>query len=83
VLLLDEPSLGLAPTIVETLFETLGRIRSTGVTILLVEQRGLVTVQFADRTHVMANAELRLTLTRDDARDADELTRRLSAAYLS
>jgi len=83
VLLLDEPSLGLAPTIVQTLFETLGQIRDRGVTILLVEQRGLVTVQFADRTHVMANAELRLTLTRNDAADADELTRRLSQAYLS
>ena len=34
-----------------------------------------MTVQFADRTHVMSNAELRLTLTRDDAADADELTR--------
>jgi branched-chain amino acid transport system ATP-binding protein len=83
VLLLDEPSLGLAPTVVETLFDALGQIRDRGVTILLVEQRGLVTVQFADRTHVMANAELRLTLTRDDAADADELTRRLSHAYLS
>jgi branched-chain amino acid transport system ATP-binding protein len=83
VLLLDEPSLGLAPTIVETLFDTLGEIRDRGVTILLVEQRGLVTVRFADRTHVMANAELRLTLTRNDAADADELTRRLSQAYLS
>jgi branched-chain amino acid transport system ATP-binding protein len=83
VLLLDEPSLGLAPTVVETLFDALGQIRDRGVTILLVEQRGLVTVQFADQTHVMANAELRLTLTRDDAADADELTRRLSHAYLS
>jgi len=42
-----------------------------------------VTVRFADRTHVMANAELRLMLTRDDAADGDELTRRLSQAYLS
>jgi branched-chain amino acid transport system ATP-binding protein len=83
VLLLDEPSLGLAPTVIETLFDTLGKIRERGVTILLVEQRGLVTVRFADRTHVMANAELRLTLTRDDAADGDELTRRLSQAYLS
>ena len=80
---MDEPSLGLAPTIVATLFDTLGQIRDRGVTILLVEQRGLVTVQFADRTHVMANAELRLTLTRNDAADAEELTRRLSQAYLS
>jgi branched-chain amino acid transport system ATP-binding protein len=83
VLLLDEPSLGLAPTIVEMLFDTLAQIRARGVTILLVEQRGLVTVQFAERTHVMANAELRLTLTRSDAADADELRRRLSEAYLS
>ena len=67
VLLLDEPSLGLAPTVVETLFETLGRIRERGVTILLVEQRGALTISFADRTHVLSNAELRLTLTAADA----------------
>ena len=83
VLLLDEPSLGLAPKIVETLFETLGQIRDHGVTILLVEQRGVMTIEFADRTHVLSNAELRLTLTRKDAADPDELTRRLSHAYLS
>jgi branched-chain amino acid transport system ATP-binding protein len=83
VLLLDEPSLGLAPRVVETLFETLAQIRDRGVTILLVEQRGLMTVRFADRTHVLSNAELRLTLTRADATDADELTRLLSQAYLS
>jgi branched-chain amino acid transport system ATP-binding protein len=83
VLLLDEPSLGLAPTVVETLFGTLAQIRDRGVTILLVEQRGVKTAQLADRTHVLANAELRLTLTRDDAADVDELTRRLSHAYLS
>ena len=58
VLLLDEPSLGLAPKIVETLFETLGQIRDHGVTILLVEQRGVMTIEFADRTHVLSNAEL-------------------------
>ncbi len=83
VLLLDEPSLGLAPKIVETLFETLGQIRDHGVTILLVEQRGVMTIEFADRTHVLSNAELRLTLARKDATDPDELTRRLSHAYLS
>ncbi len=44
VLLLDEPSLGLAPSVVETLFEALARIRDHGVTILLVEQRGLLAV---------------------------------------
>jgi len=83
VLLLDEPSLGLAPKIVETLFETLAQIRDHGVTILLVEQRGVMTIEFADRTHVISNAELRLTLTKADARDPDELTHRLTHAYLS
>ncbi|HEX4519982.1 MAG TPA: ABC transporter ATP-binding protein [Gaiellaceae bacterium] len=83
VLLLDEPSLGLAPGIVDTLFETLGHVRERGVTILLVEQRGMLTVGFADRTHVLANAELRLTLSASDAADAAELTSKLTAAYLS
>ena len=79
LLLLDEPSLGLAPTVVETVFETLGRIREAGVTILLVEQRAALTISFADRTHVLSNAELRLTLTPKDAGDTDKL----AAAYLS
>ena len=83
VLLLDEPSLGLAPTVVETLFEALARIRERGVTILLVEQRGALTIAFADRTHVMANAELRLTLTAADAAQPEELAAKLTAAYLS
>ena len=83
VLLLDEPSLGLAPTVVETLFEALGRIREHGVTILLVEQRGALTISFADRTHVLSNAELRLTLTAADAAQPEELAAKLTAAYLS
>jgi branched-chain amino acid transport system ATP-binding protein len=79
VLLLDEPSLGLAPTIVERLFTILGEIRGRGVSILLVEQRAQLTIAFADRTHVMANGRLRLTLGPHDAGDTDRLT----AAYLS
>ena len=79
VLLLDEPSLGLAPTIVERLFATLAEIRERGVSILLVEQRAQMTIAFADRTHVIANGRLRLTLGPDDANDTEKLT----AAYLS
>jgi branched-chain amino acid transport system ATP-binding protein len=79
VLLLDEPSLGLAPTIVERLFATLGEIRERGVSILLVEQRAQLTIAFADRTHVIANGKLRLTLGPHEAGD----TERLTAAYLS
>jgi len=63
ILLLDEPSLGLAPLVVEAVFETLAQVREGGTSILLVEQRGALTVRFADRTHVLSNAELRLTLT--------------------
>jgi branched-chain amino acid transport system ATP-binding protein len=79
VLLLDEPSLGLAPTVVERLFATLAEIRDRGVSILLVEQRAQLTIAFADRTHVIANGKLRLTLGPQDAGD----TERLTAAYLS
>ena len=49
------------------MFETLAQIRDGGTSILLVEQRGALTVRFADRTHVLSNAELRLTLTPPDA----------------
>jgi branched-chain amino acid transport system ATP-binding protein len=79
VLLLDEPSLGLAPTVVDLVFSTLERIRERGIAVLLVEQRAQRTVALADRTHVLANGELRLTLTPDGAADTD----RMVAAYLS
>jgi branched-chain amino acid transport system ATP-binding protein len=79
ILLLDEPSLGLAPTIVDLVFSTLETIRERGLGILLVEQRAQRTVALADRTHVLAGGELRLTLTPDDAAD----TARMVAAYLS
>ena len=79
VLLLDEPSLGLAPKIVDVFFEALARIRDAGLAVLLVEQRAQRTVALADRTHVLANGELRLTLGPHDAGDTD----RLVAAYLA
>jgi branched-chain amino acid transport system ATP-binding protein len=79
VLLLDEPSLGLAPKIVDVVFEALSEIRAAGLTVLLVEQRAQRTVAFADRTYLMANGEIRLTLGPEDAGD----TERMVAAYLS
>jgi branched-chain amino acid transport system ATP-binding protein len=79
VLLLDEPSLGLAPKIVDVVFEALGQIRDSGLGVLLVEQRAQRTVALADRSHVLANGELRLTLGPEDAGDTD----RLVAAYLA
>ncbi len=79
LLLLDEPSLGLAPKIVDVVFEALAEIRRRGVTVLLVEQRAQRTVAFADRTYLMSNGEIRLTLTPDDAGDTD----RMVAAYFA
>jgi branched-chain amino acid transport system ATP-binding protein len=77
LVLLDEPSLGLAPTVVDAVFDTLARIRERGVTTLLVEQRAQRTVALADRTYVLANGELRATFGPEDA----DATDRLVAAY--
>jgi len=79
VLLLDEPSLGLAPAMVDLVFETLAQIRDGGIAILLVEQRAQRTVALADRSHVLANGRLRLTLGPGDADD----TQRIVEAYFS
>jgi branched-chain amino acid transport system ATP-binding protein len=79
VLLLDEPSLGLAPLAVDGVFEALRGIRERGVTILLVEQRALHAVALADRTHVLASGELRMTLTPADAKNPDKIVQ----AYLA
>jgi branched-chain amino acid transport system ATP-binding protein len=79
VLLLDEPSLGLAPTTVDVVLDALVQIRARGVTVLLVEQRAQRTVALADRTYVMTNGEMKMTLTPADADDTD----RIVAAYMA
>jgi branched-chain amino acid transport system ATP-binding protein len=79
VLLLDEPSLGLAPKIVDVVFEALAKLKESGFAVLLVEQRAQRTVALADHSYVLANGELRLTLGPEDAGDTD----RLVAAYLA
>src|SRR5579885_2341617 len=73
VLLLDEPSLGLAPKVVDVVFEALAVIRERGVGVLLVEQRAQRTVALADRTHVLSRGGLRMTLTPADAGDTERL----------
>ena len=79
ILLLDEPSLGLAPLAVDGIFEAFTDIRELGTTILLVEQRAQRTVALADRTHVLVGGMLRLTLGPADAEDTDKIV----AAYLA
>ena len=53
LLMLDEPSLGLAPVMVDTIFDTIVRINKMGVTILLVEQNVLVSLAIASRGYVI------------------------------
>jgi len=77
IVLLDEPSLGLAPIVVDAVFERLAEIRERGVTTLLVEQRAQRTVAFADRTYALSNGELRGTFGPADAANTDKLV----AAY--
>jgi len=79
VLLLDEPSLGLAPRVVDLVFEALEEIRARGLAILLVEQRAQRTVALADRTYVLSNGRLRLTLGPESAADTETLV----AAYFA
>src|SRR5690606_32043585 len=53
LLLLDEPSMGLAPVLVELIFETIVRINKEGMTILLVEQNALMALEIASRAYVL------------------------------
>jgi branched-chain amino acid transport system ATP-binding protein len=66
VLLLDEPSLGLAPLVVDLVFDTLAALRDEGMTILLVEQNATQTVEFADRTYVLRNGVVAAHGDRDE-----------------
>jgi branched-chain amino acid transport system ATP-binding protein len=58
ILLLDEPSMGLAPILVETIFHTVQEINQQGVTVLLVEQNALMALQVAHRGYVLETGEI-------------------------
>ncbi|MFF4362218.1 ABC transporter ATP-binding protein [Streptomyces sp. NPDC001604] len=60
LLLLDEPSMGLAPVLVDVIFETIVRIREQGTTVLLVEQNALAALEVADRAYVLESGALKL-----------------------
>jgi branched-chain amino acid transport system ATP-binding protein len=78
LLMLDEPSLGLAPIIVADIFRTIGELRASGVSVLLVEQNAQAALQIADRAYVMELGEFILNgPAREIAANA-----RVAASYL-
>ncbi len=63
LLMLDEPSLGLAPVLVQEIFDIIKGIREKGITVLLVEQNVQVTLTFCDRAYVLENGKITLNGT--------------------
>jgi branched-chain amino acid transport system ATP-binding protein len=63
LLMLDEPSLGLAPVVIDQVYEILRELRHRGTTILVVEQNATRALEFADHTHVLSAGALRLSGT--------------------
>jgi branched-chain amino acid transport system ATP-binding protein len=78
LLLLDEPSLGLSPLLVDEVFEAVSEIRRGGATVLLVEQNVRRTVALADRTYVLRSGRVALSGRRSELAQLDGL----DAAYL-
>jgi branched-chain amino acid transport system ATP-binding protein len=78
ILLLDEPSMGLAPVLVDAIFATIQRLHEEGTTILLVEQNARMALQIADRGYVMETGRIVLTDRAENLRE-NEMVRN---AYL-
>lgn len=84
LLMLDEPSLGLAPLVVRDIFQTIERLSATGVTILLVEQNARAALEVADYGYVLEVGELGLHGPAADlARDPRVIDTYLGAARKS
>ena len=66
LLMLDEPSLGLAPIFVEQIFELLTEIRAQGTTLLLIEQNAMAALEVADRAYVLETGNIVMEGTGQD-----------------
>ncbi|MGD8386089.1 MAG: branched-chain amino acid ABC transporter ATP-binding protein, partial [Desulfobacteraceae bacterium] len=75
---LDEPSLGLAPIVVDSIFETIRQINTQGTTILLVEQNAQIALQLSSRGYVLETGEISLSDTSENLLANEEVRK----AYL-
>ena len=78
LLLLDEPSMGLAPVLVEMIFDTIVKIRQQGTTILLIEQNAMAALEVADRAYVIESGEVKMSGKASDLKKDEAITK----AYL-
>jgi branched-chain amino acid transport system ATP-binding protein len=78
LLMLDDPSLGLAPKVVRDVFDLIGTIRASGVTLLLVEQNANMALELADRAYVLERGEVRVEGVAAELAASDDIRR----AYL-
>lgn len=78
VLLLDEPSMGLAPVLVDSIFDTIRQLHKEGTTILLVEQNARMALQIADRGYVLQTGQVVLSDTAESLRQNETVQK----AYL-
>lgn len=78
LLLLDEPSMGLAPLIVQKIFDTIKQVSGEGMTILLVEQNARAALQISDRGYVMESGQITLSDNASDLLGSDSVRK----AYL-
>jgi branched-chain amino acid transport system ATP-binding protein len=76
LLMLDEPSLGLAPKIVGELFETITQLKEEGITILLVEQNAFAALEISDYAYVLENGEIALEDKASNLIDSDEIRKK-------
>ncbi len=78
ILLLDEPSMGLAPTLVDYIFDTIRTIHASGTAILLVEQNALMALDVAQRGYILQTGSVVLADISSRLRDNEDVKR----AYL-
>lgn len=73
LLLLDEPSMGLAPLLVKTIFRIIEEINKSGTTILLVEQNANMALSIADRAYVIETGKIVLSGSSDELNQSDQI----------